>query len=133
MFSHGGPLEGIRADETTKINTYFSTKEVIKVAVFRIERNRDYTVMPGKHSRLATLLKKKYEDNTEPLVRSVSDFNNEIVQNTSGKYTEIQEIKSSINGKVREAVGAEFGQSVNLQFSETTFNKIIENIRTKIS
>ena len=103
------------------------------MAVFRIERNRDYTVMPGKYSRLATLLKKKYEDNTEPLVRSVSDFNNEIVQNTSGKYTEIQEIKSSINGKVREAVGAEFGQSVNLQFSETTFNKIIENIRTKIS
>ena len=82
---------------------------------------------------MAMLLKKKYGDNTEPLVRSVSDFNNEIVQNTSGKYTEIQAIKSSLNGKVQEAVGAEFGQSVNLQFSETTFNKIIENIRTKIS
>ena len=92
-------------------------------------RDAEAKLTAGKHSRLAMLLKKKYGDNTEPLVRSVSDFNNEIVQNTSGKYTEIQEIKSSINGKVREAVGAELGQSVNLQFSETTFNRIIENIR----
>lgn len=92
-------------------------------------RDAEAKLTAGKHSRLAMLLKKKYGDNTEPLVRSVSDFNNEIVQNTSGKYTEIQEIKSSINGKVQEAVGAELGQSVNLQFSETTFNKIIENIR----
>lgn len=41
----------MQADETTKINTYFSTKEVIKVAVFRIERNRDYTVMSNHHLR----------------------------------------------------------------------------------
>ena len=41
----------MRADKTTKINTYFFTKEVIKVAVFRIERNRDYTVMSNHHLR----------------------------------------------------------------------------------
>ena len=41
----------MQADKTTKINTYFSTKEVIKVAVFRIERNRDYTVMSNHHLR----------------------------------------------------------------------------------
>lgn len=41
----------MQADKTMKINTYFSTKEVIKVAVFRIERNRDYTVMSNHHLR----------------------------------------------------------------------------------
>ena len=51
MFSHGGLFKGIQANKTTKINTYFFTKEVIKVAVFRIERNRDYTVMSNHHLR----------------------------------------------------------------------------------
>ena len=41
----------IQSDKTTKINTYFFTKEVIQVAVFRIERNRDYTVMSNHHLR----------------------------------------------------------------------------------
>lgn len=35
----------------------------------------------------------------------------------------------SINGKIKEALGEKLGQSINLQFSETTFNRIIENIR----
>src|SRR5699024_6842749 len=35
----------------------------------------------------------------------------------------------SINGKIVQALGTRLGQSVNLQFSETTFNRIIENIR----
>ena len=34
-----------------------------------------------------------------------------------------------VNGKIVEALGEKLGQSVNLQFSETTFNRIIENIR----
>jgi predicted ATP-dependent endonuclease of OLD family len=34
-----------------------------------------------------------------------------------------------INRKILETLGNKLGQSVNLQFSETTFNRIIENIR----
>ena len=60
---------------------------------------------------------------------SVAEFNNNIVQNKDDKYTEIQDVKASINGKIVEALGEKLGQSVNLQFSETTFNRIIENIR----
>ena len=73
--------------------------------------------------------KKKYRDNTESLVANVAKFNDNIVQNKDGKYTEIQEVKASINGKIVQALGTRLGQSVNLQFSETTFNRIIENIR----
>lgn len=60
---------------------------------------------------------------------SVAEFNNDIVQNKDEKYTEIQEVKASINEKIVDALGEKLGQSVNLQFSETTFNRIIENIR----
>lgn len=92
-------------------------------------RDAEAKLSAGRRSRLAWLLKKKYGDNTESLVTSVADFNNNIVQNKDEKYTEIQEVKASINGKIVEALGEKLGQSVNLQFSETTFNRIIENIR----
>ena len=92
-------------------------------------RDAEARLSAGRRSRLAWLLKKKYGDNTESLVASVSEFNNNIVQNNDGKYTEIQDVKVSINGKIKEALGEKLGQSINLQFSETTFNRIIENIR----
>ena len=92
-------------------------------------RNAEARLSVGRRSRLAWLLKKKYGDNTESLVASVSEFNNNIVQNKDGRYTEIQDVKESINGKIKEALGEKLGQSINLQFSETTFNRIIENIR----
>lgn len=60
---------------------------------------------------------------------NVAKSNDNIVQNKDGKYTEIQEVKASINGKIVQALGTRLGQSVNLQFSETTFNRIKENIR----
>lgn len=92
-------------------------------------RDAESKLSAGRRSRLSLLLKKKYGDNTESLVDSVAEFNNNIVLNKDGKYSEIQEIKTSINGKIQEALGEKLGQSVNLQFSETTFNRIIENIR----
>lgn len=92
-------------------------------------RDAEAKLSAGRRSRLAMLLKKKYGDNTGNLVKSVADFNSDIIQNKDGKYSEIQDIKNAINGKLRESLGERLGQSVNLQFSETTFNKIIENIR----
>lgn len=92
-------------------------------------RDAESKLSAGRRSRLAWLLKKKYGDNTGSLVANVAEFNDNIVQNKDGKYTEIQEVKASINGKIVQALGARLGQSVNLQFSETTFNRIIENIR----
>lgn len=92
-------------------------------------RDAEAKLSAGRRSRLAWLLKKKYGDNTGSLVDSVAEFNNNIVQNKDKKYTEIQDVKMSINGKIVEALGKKLGQSINLQFSETTFNRIIENIR----
>ena len=92
-------------------------------------RDAEAKLSAGRRSRLAWLLKKKYGDNTGSLVDSVAEFNNNIVQNKDEKYTEIQDVKTSINGKIVEALGEKLGQSINLQFSETTFNRIIENIR----
>ena len=92
-------------------------------------RDAESKLSAGRRSRLAWLLKKKYGDNTESLVANVAEFNDNIMQNKDGKYTEIQEVKASINGKIVQALGTRLGQSVNLQFSETTFNRIIENIR----
>lgn len=92
-------------------------------------RDAEARLSAGRRSRLAWLLKKKYGDNTESLVTSVAEFNNNIVQNKDSKYDEIQDVKASINGKIKEALGEKLGQSINLQFSETTFNRIIENIR----
>ena len=92
-------------------------------------RDAEAKLSAGRRSRLTWLLKKKYGNNTGSLVDSVAEFNNNIVQNKDDKYTEIQDVKASINGKIVEALGEKLGQSVNLQFSETTFNRIIENIR----
>lgn len=44
-------FKGIQATRLRKSTLIFTKKEVIKVAVFRIERIRDYTVMSNHHLR----------------------------------------------------------------------------------
>lgn len=92
-------------------------------------RDAEAKLSAGKRSRLTPLLKKQYGDNTQMLVQSVTAFNNSIAQNEDGKHAEIDTVKSSINKIIVESLGKRLGQSINLQFSETTFNKIVENIR----
>ncbi len=92
-------------------------------------RDAESKLSNGKRSRLALLLKKQYGDNTDSLVDGFRNFNNRITENADGQYKEIDTVKSTINTKIKDALGSQLGQSVNLQFSETTFNKIIENIR----
>lgn len=96
-------------------------------------RDAETKLANTRRSRLAMLLKKKYGDNTNSLVESVKKFNDAIIENVDGKYAEIDSVKTSINTKIKESLGNELGQSVNLQFSETTFNKIIENIKMVFS
>lgn len=92
-------------------------------------RDAETKLANGKKSRLAMLLNKQYGDNTNSLVESVKEFNDAITENVDGKYSEIDSVKKSINTKIKESLGNELGQSINLQFSETTFGKIIENIK----
>ena len=52
MFSHVEDIRGIQTEETPKINTFQTMrKEVSDMAVFRIEKTRDYTVMSNHHLR----------------------------------------------------------------------------------
>ena len=92
-------------------------------------RDAETKLSASRRSRLALLLKKKYGDNTNSLVGEIEKFNNSIVENMDGKYSEIHDIKVSINQKIEDALGPQLGQSVNLQFSEASFNRIVENIR----
>jgi len=92
-------------------------------------RDAEAKLSTGKHSRIAMLLKKQYGDNNESLVNEVTAFNQSITENKDNKYKEIESVKKTINKKITESLGSQLGQSINLQFSETTFNKIIENIR----
>ncbi|MEA4896908.1 MAG: AAA family ATPase [Christensenellaceae bacterium] len=92
-------------------------------------RDAESKLSNGKRSRLALLLKKRYGDNTASLVDSVKSFQSDITRNTDNKYSEIDSVRKTINRKITETLGKRLGQSVNLQFSETTFGKIVENIR----
>ena len=92
-------------------------------------RDAEAKLSAGKRSRLAPLLKKQYGDNTHALVQSVTEFNNSISQSEDGKHSEIGAVKASINKIIANSLGNKLGQSINLQFSEITFNKIVENIQ----
>lgn len=51
-FSHAEDVGGIQTEETPKNNTFQTMrKEVSGMAVFRIEKTRDYTVMSNHHLR----------------------------------------------------------------------------------
>ena len=59
LFSHAEDIGGIQTDETPKINTFQTKrKEVSGMAVFRIEKTRDYTVMSNHHLRNTDLSRK---------------------------------------------------------------------------
>ncbi|MGQ8871157.1 ATP-dependent nuclease [Paenibacillus sp. TSA_86.1] len=92
-------------------------------------RDAEEKLVNGKRSRLAQLLKKQYGDNKETLVQNVSRFNEQITSNTDNNYNEIETAKNNINKKLTETLGERLGQSINLQFAETTFNKIVESIK----
>ena len=85
----------------------------------------------GRKSRLATLLKHQYEseDDEKRLVEKVNKFNEDITNNKDGEYEEISKAKNDINTNIEEAMGSVFGQSINLQFAETTFTSILRSIK----
>ena len=94
-------------------------------------RNAEEKLRNGKKSRLALLLKHQYEneEREEQLVTAFSEFNHSIITNKDGKYSELTQAKEDINTAIRNSMGNIFGQSVNLQFSESTFSSILQNIK----
>lgn len=92
-------------------------------------RDAEEKLTNGRKSRLAKLLKKHYGANQADLVKNVSEFNSQITSNAEGKYNEIEAAKININKKLVDTLGRRLGQSINLQFAETTFNRIVEGIK----
>ncbi len=92
-------------------------------------RDAESKLSAGRKSRLVFLLKKQFGDNTAPLVDAVQTFNAGIVRGQDGRETEISIVQKAINKQIIDSLGKQLGQSVNLQFSETSFNKIVENIK----
>lgn len=92
-------------------------------------RDAESKLSAGKKSRIAALLKKQYGDDADSLVDAVRSFNDSIAQGRDGHGSGVSIVQGAINKKIDESLGKQFGQSNNLQFTETSFNKIVENIR----
>lgn len=94
-------------------------------------RNAEEKLTNGKKSRLALLLKHQYKDEVrkKQLVDAFSEFNQSIIKNEDNKYSEIEQAKKDINTAMKESMGTVFGQSVNLQFSESSFVSICKILK----
>lgn len=89
-------------------------------------RDAEVKLSSGRRSRLAYVLKRQYAPSeSAELENKVKEFNCGIAVGES----KIKDARDKINKKIEQSLGAKLGQSVNLQFSETSFNRIIENIR----
>lgn len=92
-------------------------------------RDAESKLSAGKRSRIAALLKKQCGEDATFLVDTVKSFNDSIVQGEEGRDSGVSIVQRAINKKIDESLGKQLGQSINLQFTETSFNKIVENIR----
>lgn len=94
-------------------------------------RDAEEKLTNGRKSRLATLLKHQYKTQNEEdnLVEKVKKFNQSIVDNKDDEYKEIAKAKIDINDSLNRSMGQVFGQSINLQFADTSFNSILQSIK----
>lgn len=94
-------------------------------------RNAEEKLKNGRKSRLALLLEHHYlsDERKEELVQSFSEFNHSVVSNKDGKYKELGAAKDHINDAIKNSMGNVFGQSINLQFSESSFSSILQSIK----
>lgn len=94
-------------------------------------RNAEEKLKNGRKSRLALLLEHHYlsDERKEELVQSFSEFNHSVVSNKDDKYKELGEAKDHINDAIKNSMGNVFGQSINLQFSESSFSSILQSIK----
>ena len=94
-------------------------------------RDAEEKLTNGRKSRLATLLKHQYnsEDDVNKFIDKVNSFNQSIVDNKDDEFKEIAKAKLDINNSLEKSMGQVFGQSINLQFSDMSFNSILQSIK----
>lgn len=98
-------------------------------------RDAEAKLREGKGSRLARLLKNlnrkalkqaQLTSDLHPLEKKVQEFNLELA---SDKNHSISQANAVIKAKLVEALGTVFGQDTHIQFSEVSFNRIVESLR----
>jgi putative ATP-dependent endonuclease of the OLD family len=97
-------------------------------------RDAQAKLREGKKSRLALLIKnlaknelKKAKEKNEkhPIVKKIESSNKKLTQDDN----EIKRANELINDRIGEALGKVFGQETLIQYSETSFNRIVESLR----
>ncbi len=93
-------------------------------------RDAEARLTEGKSSRLARLLKNLERKAIEqgmphPIVSKVSKFNKELSEQDGA----IARANQLIRARLRDATGELFSQDTLIQFSEATFNRIVEGLR----
>lgn len=96
-------------------------------------RDAEAKLREGRGSRLARLLrnlnkqelkKAQKEDKPHELEKEVKTFNEKLTSMGS-----IQKANNLIQERLKEVLGTVFGQDTQIQYSETNFNRIVENLR----
>lgn len=107
------------------------TFDFINVIYLPALRNAEEKLTNGKRSRLALLLKHQYKDEARQreLVTAFNDFNKSVIKNEGKKFDEIAKARKDINTAMKTSMGNVFGQSVNLQFAESSFSSILQSIK----
>ena len=107
------------------------TFDFINVIYLPALRNAEEKLTNGKKSRLALLLKHQYRDEARQreLVTAFNDFNKSVIKNEGKKFDEIAKARKDINTAMKTSMGNVFGQSVNLQFAESSFSSILQSIK----
>lgn len=98
-------------------------------------RDAEAKLREGKSSRLAKLLKnlnkqsiKEAREKNKPhsLEKRVKEFNDELAKDDKESISKASDL---IKNSLRDAIGDVFGQDTKIQFSETSFNRIVECLR----
>ncbi len=90
-------------------------------------RDAEQRLTSGRKSRLAMLLEHQYteEEKKENLKNGLREKNESLID----EEEEIKKAKKDINDYIKESMGNVFGQTVNLQFSGTSFTSILRSIK----
>lgn len=98
-------------------------------------RDAEAKLREGKSSRLARLLKNLNKQSIKQarergelhrLEQKVKDFNDSLASDDGESISKANDL---IKKRLAEAIGDVFGQNTHIQFSETTFNRIVESLR----
>jgi predicted ATP-dependent endonuclease of OLD family len=98
-------------------------------------RDAEAKLREGKGSRLARLIinlnkkeiaEARKNNDSHPLEEEVNSFYNRVAVDEKGAISKANEL---IKSSLKEAIGNVFGQDTRIQFSETSFNRIVESLR----